>query len=75
MNSQNLLVDVYKENNMLTTMEFILCQLENLLPNKNHRSYNIGTIIVALKSQLISPACLSISTVTRLSLRSSSFNT
>ena len=49
--------DVYKENSMLTTMQFILCQLENLLRNKNHRSYNIVTIIVALKCQLISPAC------------------
>ena len=48
---------VYKEDNKLTAIQFILCQLENLLRHKNHHRYNIGTIIVALKCQLISPAC------------------
>ena len=49
--------DVCKEENKLTAIQFIICQLENLLCHKHHRSYNIETIIVALKCQLISPAC------------------
>ena len=49
--------DVCKEDNKLTAIQFIICQLENLLCHKHHRSYNIGIIIVALKCQLISPAC------------------
>ena len=40
---------VSKEDNKLTAIQFILCQLENLLRHKNHHRYNIGTIIVALK--------------------------
>ena len=36
--------DVCKEDNKLTAIQFIICQLENLLCHKHHRSYNIGTI-------------------------------
>ena len=50
-------LEAHNENNKLPAIQFIHCQLKNLLCKKNHRSYNIGTIIIALKCQLISPAC------------------
>ena len=37
--------------------QFILCQLENILLPKQRYKYNVFTLAVALKAQLISPAC------------------
>ena len=39
----------------LVRLQFILCQLENSLISKHTRKYDIETLIVALKCQLISP--------------------
>ena len=38
-------------------LQFILCQLENILLPKQRYKYNVFTLAVALKAQLISPAC------------------
>ena len=38
-------------------LQFILCQLENALLPKNSRRYNVNTLVLALKYQLISPVC------------------
>ena len=42
---------------ILSRLQFILCQLENLLAPKNRRRYNVITQVIALKSHLLSPAC------------------
>ena len=55
--SEQLLHDTLEGNTHLPSLQFVLCQLENVLRHKKHRTYNIRTIIVALKCQLISPAC------------------
>ena len=39
-------------------LQFILCQLENALLPKNCRRYNVNTLVLALKCQLISPVCV-----------------
>ena len=39
-------------------LQFILCQLENILLPKQRYKYNVFTLAVALKAQLISPALL-----------------
>ena len=41
----------------LPHLQFIINQLENLLVLKNHRRYYLITLVLALKCQLISPAC------------------
>ena len=41
----------------LPSLEFVLSQLENLLYSKNRRIYNLITMILALKCQIISPSC------------------
>ena len=51
-----LTVDKLSEQ-LLFSLQFILCQLDNLFRPKTHRTYSIGTIVVTLKCQLISPAC------------------
>ena len=38
-------------------LQFILCQLENILLPKQRYSYNVITLTLTLKAQLISPAC------------------
>ena len=45
------------QRNILPHLQFIINQLENLLVLKNHRRYNLITLVLALKCQLISPAC------------------
>ena len=40
-------------------LQFILCQLANILLPKQKYSYNVITLTLALKAQLISPACYS----------------
>ena len=55
--SEAILDDSKEDNQLLSSLQFILCQLDNLFRPKTHRTYNIGTIVIALKCQLISPAC------------------
>ena len=55
-NSQ-VVLDCQGDNQLLSSLQFTLCQLDNLFRPKTHRTYNIGTIVVALKCHLISPAC------------------
>ena len=55
--SETLLDDSNENNQLLHSLQFILCQLDNLFRPKTHRTYNIGTIVIALKCHLISPAC------------------
>ena len=51
------ILDNSKENNqLLHSLQFILCQLDNLFRPKTHRIYNIETVVIALKCQLIPPA-------------------
>ena len=38
-------------------LQFILCQLENFKLSKNNRRYNVVTLILSLKAQLISSGC------------------
>ena len=38
-------------------LQFILCQLENLKVSKNNRKYNVLTLVLSLKAQLISSGC------------------
>ena len=38
-------------------LQFILCQLENLKLSKNNRRYNVLTLVLSLKAQLISSGC------------------
>ena len=40
----------------LSKLQFIICQLQNSHVPKNRRRYNILTLILALKTHLISPA-------------------
>ena len=54
--SEAMLDDNKEDNQLLSPLQFILCQLDNLFRPKTHRIYNIGTIVMALKCQLISPA-------------------
>ena len=42
---------------VLLRVQFILCQLENVLVTKTLRRYNIETLVLSLKCQLISPVC------------------
>ena len=42
---------------VLLRVQFILCQLENVLVTKTMRRYNIETLVLSLKCQLISPVC------------------
>ena len=37
-------------------LTFIHCQIENVLVPKNRRKYNVVTVILSLKRELISPA-------------------
>ena len=41
----------------LSQLQFIECQLDNILTHKFRRRYNVLTQVMALKSHLISPAC------------------
>ena len=45
-----------KYPDLLSCLQFIHCQLENVLCPKTHRKYNIITTILSLKCELISPA-------------------
>ena len=45
------------QRNILLHLQFVINQLETLLVPKNHRRYNLITPVLALKCQLISPAC------------------
>ena len=38
-------------------LQFILCQLENLKVSKNNHRYNVLTLVLSLKAQLISSGC------------------
>ncbi|KAI6650060.1 MhmaT1 transposase [Oopsacas minuta] len=42
---------------LLSSLQFILCQLDNALIAKTMRQYNIETLILSLKCQLVSPVC------------------
>ncbi|KAI6655342.1 Transposable element P transposase [Oopsacas minuta] len=42
---------------LLSSLQFILCQLDNALIAKTMRRYNIETLVLSLKCQLISPVC------------------
>ncbi|KAI6647002.1 hypothetical protein LOD99_9001 [Oopsacas minuta] len=42
---------------LLSSLQFILCQLDNALIAKTMRQYNIETLVLSLKCQLISPVC------------------
>ena len=42
---------------VLSSLQFILCQLDNALIAKTMRRYNIETLVLFLKCQLISPVC------------------
>ena len=46
-----------KYTHFLPSMQFIICQLENLLVPKTRRTYDLTTMVLALKCQIISPAC------------------
>ena len=45
------------QRNILPHLQFVIKQLKNLLVPKNNRRYNLITHVLALKCQLISPAC------------------
>ena len=46
-----------KYTHYLPSKQFIICQLENLLAPKTRRTYDHTTMVLALKCQIISPAC------------------
>ena len=51
--------DQHCDNSLLSSLQFIICQLQNLCVPKSRRRYNILTQIVALKAHLISRTCYS----------------
>ena len=46
-----------QEGSVFNRLQFILCQLENLKVSKNNRRYNVLTLVLSLKAQLISSGC------------------
>ena len=52
-----LVHDYTNRSDILPHLQFIFNQLENLLVPKDHRRYNLITLVMSLQSQLISPAC------------------
>ena len=46
-----------KYSDLLSQLKFLLCQLENILIPKSRRRYNVVTMVLALKSHLISSTC------------------
>ena len=57
LNLENL-DEIFDENShYLPTLEFVLSQLENLLVSKTRRKYDFITMVLAVKCQIISPAC------------------
>ena len=55
--TSNDMLEKYSE--LLPKLKFLLCQLENTLIPKNRRRYNVVTMVLALKSHLISSTCYS----------------
>ena len=53
--ASNDILEKYSE--LLPQLKFLLCQLENTLIPKNRRRYNVVTMVLALKSHLISSTC------------------
>ena len=49
--------DSTTNSKILPHLQFIINQLENILVSKNNRRYNLITLVMALKCQLVSPAC------------------
>ena len=47
----------HSSRTLLNRLQFILCQLENLDITKTRRRYNVLTLVLSLKAQLISSAC------------------
>ena len=50
--TSNDMLEKYSE--LLSKLKFLLCQLENTLITKNRRRYNVVTMVLALKSHLVS---------------------
>lgn len=44
-------------SSVITKLQFIICQLDNIYIPKNRRRYNIITQVMSIKTHLISPAC------------------
>ena len=55
--SPSIREDSVDQQAVLLRVQFILCQLENVLVTKTLRRYNIETLVLSLKCQLISPVC------------------
>ncbi|KAI6659516.1 hypothetical protein LOD99_14441, partial [Oopsacas minuta] len=55
--TSNDMLEKYSE--LLSQFKFLLCQLEKTLIPKNRRWYNVVTMVLALKSHLISSTCYS----------------
>ena len=49
--------DSTNQSKLLPRLQFIINQLENIIVSKNNRRYNLITLVMALKCQLVSPAC------------------
>ena len=47
----------HSSQTLLNRLQFILCQLENLDITKTRCRYNVLTLVLSLKAQLISSAC------------------
>ena len=54
--SEAILDDSKEDHQLLSSLQYIMGQLDNFISPKTHHTYNIGTIVTALKCQLISPA-------------------
>ena len=48
---------MHNSQTLLSRLQFIICQLENLDASKTRRRYNILTLVLSLKAQLISSGC------------------
>ena len=57
LNLENLDEISDENSHYLPSLEFVLSQLENLLVSKTRRKYDLITMFLALKCQIISPAC------------------
>ena len=44
-------------SSVIAKLQFIFCQLDNIFIPKNRRRYNIITLVMSIKTHLISPAC------------------
>ncbi|KAI6658899.1 hypothetical protein LOD99_10910 [Oopsacas minuta] len=51
-NSQAILDDCQEDNQLLSSLQFILCQLDNLFRPNTHRTYNIAPLISTKENKM-----------------------